>query len=1054
MPSGPMHSQLQPDSARDVKAIVMAVSAMFEGEFTIDWLVELTALKGFQILPVLQSDVEAGKLNSPSPGIYSFSRKSDREQWRERSSFEERKKLHARISELLIRDLPEDGEKTIRIANHLLHIDDNDEKACGVLSAAGDLHRKSYRHEQAFQCYIKALNDLKNRPSENADRLFTATAINYSKISTARHDTNRVLEILYEALQRASKREFLPARALLEMHIAKNEWLRTRYDDAMNHFEQGWALTMQLDDPQIHRAVSAFGTFFLYWQGRFREAVDSHEKSMSAVEQYPQGGFPLLGTITVGYCYAQVGQYTQGLGMLDAIRAQCLERGDLYLEAQALGNMGEILLDIRRVDEALHYLEQAVKSAVKSHNDWVWMVSQVVLAFAYFLKGEKRRTALHLREFIKHAEKSKAVVHPYPYLLAICWAMEEGRLKKIEGLSLETEIKRMADSTSIFMKGLAYRYQALLYRRQGESPEKCIQAHEKSIDFLLESGHQLELARSRLELARLHLSLGEEDKAREITVLASQVLSSFNEDLISDDLRGLIDRPRSGEHLLKEILELGRQVVGIRDYKDLVNRIISAVNRLTGAERGAIFLVETDRNGERKLELSASKNLTLEQVKHPYFKASMKMIEEAAGTGKGGILDAGREDDSALLTEGVIRSMVCVPMVLQKKVVGVLYHDNRLLSSAFKESDLDTLAYFSAMAAFALDNARAYEEINRLNRKLSLEKEYFEEEHLSHLHFDEIVGKSPAVKKLVEQIEQVASTEATVLITGETGVGKELVARAIHRLSPRQNKPFISVQLSSLPENLIPSELFGHEKGAFTGANTRRIGRFELADGASLFLDEIGEISADIQVRLLRTLQTRQFERVGGVVTQTSDFRLIAATNRDLEEEIGKGTFRADLYYRLNVFPVYVPPLRERKEDIPLLADHFLKIYANKLGKSIGSLQDRELDMLMQYDWPGNVRELENVIERGAILSTGRRFRMPELDLLHGKPSHGLQGGCSLADNEKRHIIWALEKTDWKVRGKGGAAELLDVHPSTLSFRMKKHNIKRPEDMPQKRARR
>jgi transcriptional regulator with GAF, ATPase, and Fis domain len=421
----------------------------------------------------------------------------------------------------------------------------------------------------------------------------------------------------------------------------------------------------------------------------------------------------------------------------------------------------------------------------------------------------------------------------------------------------------------------------------------------------------------------------------------------------------------------------------------------------------------------------------------------MKMISEVVTAGKGRISGLPTNDGSNILDDA-IRSRICVPMILRDKTVGVLYHDNRLLSSAFKESDLELLSYFAALAAFALDNARAYEEINRLNGKLSEENLYYKEEHQQNLHFDDIIGASQVIKHVVSQINQVSGTDATVMIIGETGVGKELVARAIHKHSNRKDKPFIKVNCSALPEGVITSELFGHEKGAFTGAIRRRLGRFELADGGTLFLDEIGEINLDLQVKLLRVLQTKEFERVGGNETLHSDFRLIVATNRNLELDVKLQKFRADLYYRLAVFPIHVQPLRERREDIAPLAHHFLKIYAQNRGKEFAKIQDEEMEKLLQYDWPGNIRELENVIERGTILNRGPAFLVPELESKF-QDSSSPNNDMSLASNEKRHILQVLQKVNWKVRGRGGAAEILQIPPSTLAFRMKKLGIKRPK---------
>jgi transcriptional regulator with GAF, ATPase, and Fis domain len=337
----------------------------------------------------------------------------------------------------------------------------------------------------------------------------------------------------------------------------------------------------------------------------------------------------------------------------------------------------------------------------------------------------------------------------------------------------------------------------------------------------------------------------------------------------------------------------------------------------------------------------------------------------------------------------------------------------------------------------------ANKEIRRLNKKLNDEKQYYKEEHIQSLNFKEIIGKSNGIQKILSQIEHVAESDATVLITGETGVGKELGARAIHRLSLRNAKPFIRVHCSALPENLIPSELFGHEKGSFTGASRQRIGRFELADTGSLFLDEMGEINPDIQTRLLRVLQTKEFERVGGTETLQSDFRLIVATNKNLRQEVENSRFRADLYYRLNVFPIHVPPLRERTEDIPLLANHFLKIHSKKTRKNFMGIDKKDMKSLIRYNWPGNIRELENVIERACILSGGLYPKIPDLESKYS-PETRPTGSITLKEMEARHLRWALKKTAWKVRGPGGAAELLDINPSTLRFRMKKHGIVRP----------
>jgi len=1020
---------------------LMEAAAMFEDEFTLDWLVELTGYKAHQILAEMQGGVDRNVLASQAPGIYSFRQPDRRQELTKGLAVQDKKLLHKRIADLLNRELPEDGEKSRLLACHLMEVD-NDLEGCRVLCRAGDLHRQSFRTEQAFQCYHKVLVDLGRYRTRDADGLYVEAAIKYSKLSTARHDTTQVLKLLRQAKGRARKRDNLSCLVLLEMHIAKNEWLMADYDQALAHFQRGWSLVKTLDDPQLVDAVTAFGTFFFYWEGRFREAVDNYERTSEEVDAVPRSRFPLLGAITVGYSYATVGNYTQGIGMLDSIRTHCLERGDLYLASYAIGNIGEIMLDLRRLDEALQYLEMSAKMAEETDNRWVWMMLQVFLSFTYFSLGKKRLASKHLREFLAYREESRTAVVPYPYLLSLAWAVKQGELPAVKGLSLDREIKGMISSGNLYMRGIGALYEALNLERREAAPEKIIEAFEDAVRRLDAAGHRMALARARVEAARYLTKAGDLEKAGRLTDEAARAVSEMDEKLVPEDLRHLVCRDKGSGRLLEEILTLGKELVKIRDYRKLVQRIISTGNRVTGAERGAIFMVETDGEKGRHLRMAASRNLTSEHVEKPAFLSSMEMIEKVAQTGKGMISGLSAGHGQALGSQAAVQSKICVPLTLHDEVEGVLYHDNRLLASAFREEDLGVLSYFSALAAIALDNTRAYEKIHQWNVRLSREKQYLEE--ASQLHFDEIVGKSQAIKKVMTKIEQITGTGTSVLITGETGVGKELVARAIHRHGSRSNQPFIGVQLSALPEELVASELLGHEKGAFTGAAQRRVGRLELADGGTLFLDEIGDISHDIQVRLLRVLQTREFERIGGIRTLTSDFRLIAATNQELERRVQEGNFRADLYYRLNVFPIHVPPLRDRREDIPLLAMHFLKRHTAKLRRDVTRIPPSEMKQLVDYDWPGNIRELKNVIERGVILSTGSDFRMPELQTGECAPV-SVDDAATLAENERRHILRVLKRTGWKVAGKKGAALILGVPPSTLSFRMKKLGINRPD---------
>ena len=336
----------------------------------------------------------------------------------------------------------------------------------------------------------------------------------------------------------------------------------------------------------------------------------------------------------------------------------------------------------------------------------------------------------------------------------------------------------------------------------------------------------------------------------------------------------------------------------------------------------------------------------------------------------------------------------------------------------------------------------ALTEVELLKNQLQVENIYLQDEiKLTH-NFENIISTSESFKKILYKVEQVSSTDATVLILGESGTGKELLARAIHNLSNRKNKPLIKVNCATLPSNLIESELFGYEKGAFTGAFTRKVGRFELADHGTIFLDEIGELPLELQTKLLRVLQESEFERLGGTTSIMVDVRVIAATNRDLEDALEKGLFREDLYYRLNIFPIKIPPLRERKEDIPILVNHFINKHSKKLGKRIETISPQDMNKLIEYNWTGNVRELENIIERAIIVSSTKNLNLKD-SFSRAKVNGSNKGFQSLQDMERNYILEVLESTNWRVSGPKGAAKILGLVPSTLEFRMKKLNINR-----------
>jgi formate hydrogenlyase transcriptional activator len=387
-----------------------------------------------------------------------------------------------------------------------------------------------------------------------------------------------------------------------------------------------------------------------------------------------------------------------------------------------------------------------------------------------------------------------------------------------------------------------------------------------------------------------------------------------------------------------------------------------------------------------------------------------------------------------------IRSGYWVLLKRGDKIFGCLSFSSQS-TDAYGSDDRELMEHIARQVTIAVENALAFQKISELRRKIEDEKVYLEEEIRAEYRFDEIVGSSAAILEVLKQIETAAPTDSTVLIQGETGTGKELVARAIHQLSRRNHGTFVKLNCSAIPAALLESELLGHEKGAFTGALGQRIGRFELAHRGTLFMDEIGELPLELQPKLLRVLQDGRFERLGGSRTIESDFRLVAATNQDLRAMVADQRFRADLYYRINVFPVTIPPLRERREDIPTLARYFVQEFGTRMRKPIDSIPVEVMTALVNYPWPGNIRELRNVLERSVIVTSGKRLRIPK-DALDESVQTPDGAVVPMAEAERRHIMEALSASKWRVGGPKGAAAMLGLKRSTLQSRMEKLGIR------------
>ncbi|MCP4750710.1 MAG: GAF domain-containing protein [Proteobacteria bacterium] len=1002
------------------------------------------------VLSELEDAVQKGWLEKDKPGFYELGNIRKRQEWLGLFSRNEKDRVYEQLLGILVKD-GFDNQNFNNLSRTLTPYflgRKNDLIECQWLMKLGRICLKDFRAKDAFDIFTKVLNDLLRLDGREVDSLFGDAAIQYAKLASGRQHTGKILSILDEAANRAKRLGNEDVAALLLMQMAKNEMFQSRPRKAQKYMEQARATTEKSRNAKATSSMITFHTLLLYWQGRFTQAVENYEGFVATVERYPKGEFPLLAAAVVGHCYAQTGEFSQGIGLVDAIRTQCEKAGNHPLAAHVLLCLGANMIELRQLEEAVKYLEVSAGLSKDGDNEWVRIKVKLLLAYTYHLAGDNKKAGISLREYLAESGKIGMLETNYTFLLYLFWAVEHGFLHRSEDVSLENEINRALEGGNVLLKGVAYRFQAMLQEERNCQKREIVETLKNSLVWLEESGHRLEIAKTYVHMARQYSLMSRKELVKKSMRKVSVNLQSYDASLLPDDIRSVIMDCRTSDHVLKEMLALSQKMTTIGDEKVLLRHIISTANRISGAERGAIFLVQEDE-GRPKLLLKASKNLSIEQIESPGFKSSMQMVEKVAISGKGSISDEVEGQPSDILPSDIIQARICVPMIVGNKTVGVMYHDNRILSSIFKEADLDLLAYFASQSAIALDMV-GLDRVNRLkNERLREEKLYYKEQHIRDNRFSEIKGESQGIKKVLSKIDKVADSDSAVLILGETGVGKELVARAIHRKSSRGDNPYITVHCSALPDNLISSELFGHEKGAYTGADRRRIGRFELADKGTLFLDELGDIALDIQIKLLRVLQSKEFERVGGTEIIRSDFRIISATNQDLERKCETGEFRRDLFYRINVFSIVVPPLRERKEDVPLLAQYFLENHSGKTGKIFYPISDSAMDVLMEYDWPGNVRELENIIERGTILSSAPNFEIPNLEV-YSRKAAGKDKGTTLEDATRNHILWALNKKGWKIRGSGGTAEFLNVKASTLTSKMIKLGIERPEGLKRK----
>lgn len=836
------------------------------------------------------------------------------------------------------------------------------------------------------------------------------------------------------------------SHALISFHKGRLHYLTGRREEAFVALSAGLDEVNELGDVDILSQSAEFIGLFYFMKGQFREVMKYLDYCENRIDTSDEVSQP-ISFILFSYGAIHLGQFHRAIGFLDVNLRLAESKGNIALSSLYRSILGTTLVLVKKYHEAEFHLKKARQDALDTNNAIGYHYSSGALAYLYFMQGNLKQSLEIANDTIDKAAQAGIIQQ-----FASPWIMET--LYEFHRLGLREpsphwDFQEILDMTlngiNIHLRGVALRLRACQAMDHGIKDRGSILPDLKASKTCLEmSGNPIQLAKTVLEMAHLELLNNNELVAAEYAQEAWSLFGGYARDFFPDQYKPLLGKDRLvpnapftwGDYLFRYFEELN-SIRASADQEEALNKTIVSSTRLFGAERGGLFWFAKGKYTKKPF-LRAAGNLTKEEVASPQFKPCLQYVLKAFRTNKPLVV---RHDSANNVNQsGVARSILCLPISVQGSKRYVLYHDNAYTPDAFDYMDPMALTllgkHTSDMVDFLLNAMKIRDEKEKLSKERALIQNEFRQKKL--------IMKSHTMKELRSMVDEVAGTETTVLLLGETGTGKGVFARLCHENSRRLEGPFIVVDCTTIPENLVESELFGYEKGAFTGADRQKIGRIELAHDGTLFLDEIGELPLHLQAKLLRAIEEKSFVRIGGGKTIRSDFRLIAATNRNLKDEVAKGLFREDLYYRLNVFPIFIPPLRDRGEDIIELARYFVELYAQQYERPGLRLSNKDIGMLMKYTWPGNVRELQNVIERAVILSKGEELEIP---LFPAGPQTSAQGAFddmpALDELQRRYIRHVLNHTKGKISGPGGAAEILGMKRTSLNARMKTLGMKK-----------
>jgi transcriptional regulator with GAF, ATPase, and Fis domain len=917
------------------------------------------------------------------------------------------------------------------------------------------------RHKAAAECEIKIAHQAvetndqgkANKYLEKAVRrlyercddrhtgaLFISAVLEFSNLSFSLGlGFQQMDKFLLKAQEVADRLGDQRSHALANLHIGRLYYFTDRRDDALVALSLGNEEIKELGDDDILGQSAVFLGIFYFIKGLFKEAIKHFEKAEQVLES---GRTTILTTPTaplfLGYCAIYLGQFHRAIGRLDYYWRLAVDQAKPAMATTLRSVLGTVLVLMKKHQEASAHLQAAQKEADTSKNALGLYLVGGGISLMNFLDDRMEDTYDVLRNTIEKGSRGGLVRQfASPWILEMIHELHRLGFEPLPNFEFPGIMHRILDSVNVHLHGVALRLNAKEKMTQGVDRRVIQKDLAESEQLLAQSGDRVQQSKTIFEMARLELREGKRDAARQLIQKARKLLGGYVDEFFPNEFNHLIDKQDkradsilSSKGFLHSYLGMIESLYPSENRHEILAKVLTATSGMFGAERSGLFWFKKSQYTKIP-ELRASCNLSRKEVKAEAFRGSLNMILKAYKTRQP--LICGLQSTGNQITEHNIRSAMCIPVEVQESVHGVLYYDNSYLDGAFDFLDPSIMKHMARHTNLVVERRLNYLKVKEERNLLASEKSI-------HLEYDKkrIIARSDIMSQMLKQVDQVAQTESTIIITGETGTGKELLARRIHSKSLRTKGAFIVVDSTTIPENLLESELFGHEKGAFTGAEKRKIGRIELAHQGTLFMDEIGELPLSSQVKLLRALQEKEFNRVGGTRVITSNFRLVAATNRDLTREVECGRFREDLYFRLNVFPIHLPPLRERKDDIVLLANYFLNRYVKKYNRPGLKLTAEQKKMLRHYKWPGNIRELQNILERAVLLSSDNKL---EIQLPAQKRQTRLENPFSdlpsLKEIQRRYINHVLSICGGKISGPGGAAQILGQKRTTLYSRMK-----------------